>query len=145
MYNTDRALTGFSMQTFSHKKPATSCLMHTVRGVPTCTLQVLSFQNVSLVLHRRNLSKGTLFSKINKGGGSVVDSLMIVIPVFGILIVVGFCCTLFYVHSSFAIILMGKRELVALLGVSFLMSRDGCVALPRGAMGLSSVCNCGIF
>ena len=26
-----------------------------------------------------------------------------------------FCCTLLYVHSSFAIILMGKRELVALL------------------------------
>ena len=29
-----------------------------------------------------------------------------------------FCCTLFYVHSSFAIILMGKIELVALLGSS---------------------------
>ena len=29
-----------------------------------------------------------------------------------------FCCTLFYVYSSFAIILMGKRELVALLGSS---------------------------
>ena len=30
-----------------------------------------------------------------------------------------FCCTLLYVHSSIAIILMGKRELVALLNVSF--------------------------
>ena len=29
-----------------------------------------------------------------------------------------FCCTLHYAHSSFAIILMGKRELVALLGLS---------------------------
>ena len=29
-----------------------------------------------------------------------------------------FCCMLFYVHSSFAIILMGKRELVALLSWS---------------------------
>ena len=133
------------MQTFSHKKPATSGLLHTVRGVPTCTLQVISFENVSFVLRRRNLSKGTLFSKINKGGVSVVDSLLIVIPVLGVLIVVGFCCTLLYVHSSFAIILMGKRELVALLGVSFLVSHDGCVALPRGPMGLSSVCNCGIF
>ena len=28
-----------------------------------------------------------------------------------------FCCTLLYVHSSFAIILMGKRELVALLSL----------------------------
>ena len=29
-----------------------------------------------------------------------------------------FCCTLLYVHSSFAIILMGKRELVALINLS---------------------------
>ena len=29
-----------------------------------------------------------------------------------------FCCTLIYVHSSFAIILMGKKELVALLRLS---------------------------
>ena len=29
-----------------------------------------------------------------------------------------FCCTLLYVHSSIAIILMGKRELIALLGLS---------------------------
>ena len=29
-----------------------------------------------------------------------------------------FCCTLLYVHSSFAIILIGKRELVALLSLS---------------------------
>ena len=28
-----------------------------------------------------------------------------------------FCCTLLYVHSSIAIILMGKRELVDLLGL----------------------------
>ena len=29
-----------------------------------------------------------------------------------------FCCTLLYVHSRFAIILMGNRELVALLSLS---------------------------
>ena len=29
-----------------------------------------------------------------------------------------FFCMLLYVHSSFSIILMGKRELVALLGLS---------------------------
>ena len=29
-----------------------------------------------------------------------------------------FCCTLLYVHSSFAIILMGKREMVALLSLT---------------------------
>ena len=29
-----------------------------------------------------------------------------------------FCCTFFYVQTTFAIILMGKRELVALLSLS---------------------------
>ena len=52
------------------------------------------------------------------------------------------CCTLLYVPSSFAIILMGKRDWVAYF--VFLVSRDCCVALPRGAMGLSAVCDCGI-
>ena len=49
-----------------------------------------------------------------------------------------FCCTLIYVHSSIAIILMGKKELVALLSLS-----SWClvmVALPRSAKGLSAVC-----
>ena len=55
-----------------------------------------------------------------------------------------FCCTLLYGHSRFAIILMEKRELFALLWFVFLVSHDGCVALPRGAMGLSAICDCGI-
>ena len=55
-----------------------------------------------------------------------------------------FCCTLLCVHSSISIILMGKRELVALLGFVFLVSRGGRAALPRGATGLSAVCDCGI-
>ena len=54
-----------------------------------------------------------------------------------------FCCTLLYVHSCFAIILMGKREVVALHSLSSWCS-DCCVALPRGVMGLSAVCDCGI-
>ena len=54
------------------------------------------------------------------------------------------CCTLLCVNSSFAIILMGKRKLVALLKFVFLVSRGCCVALPRGFMGLSAVCDCGI-
>ena len=55
-----------------------------------------------------------------------------------------FCCTLLYVHSSFAIISMGKRELVALLCLSSWLSHDCCVALPRYATGLSAVYDCGI-
>ena len=53
-----------------------------------------------------------------------------------------FCCSLNCVHSSFAIILMGTRELVALL--VFLVSRDCCVAVPHDATGLSAVCDLGI-
>ena len=36
----------------------------------------------------------------------------------GVCICSMFCCTLFYVHSSFAFILNGKREMVALLSLS---------------------------
>ena len=51
-----------------------------------------------------------------------------------------FCCTLLYVHSSIAIILIEKRELVALLNLSSWLSGSS-----GGAMGLSVVCDCGIF
>ena len=51
-------------------------------------------------------------------GSVVVDSLLIVTPIVGFCNCSMFCCALLYVHSSFAIILMGKRELVALLGLS---------------------------
>ena len=46
-----------------------------------------------------------------------------------------FCCTLFCVHCSIAIILMGKRELVALLDLSFrclVMVERLFPAVPRG-------------
>ena len=39
-------------------------------------------------------------------------------PIVGVCNCSMFCCTLLYVHSSIAIILMGKRELVALLNLS---------------------------
>ena len=48
-----------------------------------------------------------------------------------------FCCTLLYVHSSFAIILMGKRELIALLNLSswcLVMVEQLFLALPRGCL-----------
>ena len=48
--------------------------------------------------------------------------------------------------SSFAFILKGKRELVALLLTVFLMYCDSLcsVALPHGAVGWSAMCDCGI-
>ena len=50
-----------------------------------------------------------------EGGSSVVvDFLFIVTPIVGVCNC-SMCCTLLFVHSSIAIILMGKIELVALL------------------------------
>ena len=60
--------------------------------------------------------------------------------------IVGYCnypCFVvryFVSNTSFAIRLMEKRELVALLS----LSHDCCVALLHGVMGLSAVCDCGI-
>ena len=48
-----------------------------------------------------------------------------------------FCCTLLYVHSSIAIILMGKRELVALLGLSswcLVVVGQVFLAVPRSCL-----------
>ena len=48
-----------------------------------------------------------------------------------------FCCTLLYVHSSIAIILMGKRELIALLNLSFwclVMVERLFLTVPRGSL-----------
>ena len=54
-----------------------------------------------------------------------------------------FCCTLLYVHSSIASSLWGRESWLLCLFV-FLVSSDGCATLPRGAMGFSAVCDCGI-
>ena len=52
------------------------------------------------------------------GGSVVVDFLFIVTPIVGVCNCSMFCCTLLCVRSSIAIILMRKRELVALLNLS---------------------------
>ena len=72
------------------------------------------------------------------GGGSVVvDFLFIVTPIVGVCNCSMFCCTLLYVHSSIAIILMGKRELSALLNLSswcLVMVERLFLAVPRGCL-----------
>ena len=48
-----------------------------------------------------------------------------------------FCCTLLYVHSSIAIILMGKRELIALLNLSswcLVMVERPFLGMPPGCL-----------
>ena len=47
------------------------------------------------------------------------------------------CCTLLYVHSSIAIIMMGKRELIALLNLSswcLVMVERLFLAVPRSCL-----------
>ena len=67
----------------------------------------------------------------------VVDFLFIVTPIVGVCNCSMFCCTLLYVHFSIAIILMGKRELIALLNLSswcLVMVERLFLAVPRGCL-----------
>ena len=66
-----------------------------------------------------------------------VDFLFIVTPIVGVCNCSMFCCALLYVHSSIAIILMGKRELIALLNLSswcLVMVERLFIAVPRGCL-----------
>ena len=68
---------------------------------------------------------------------SVVDFLFIVTPIVGVCNCSMFCCTLLYVQSSIAIILMGKRGLGALLNVSswcLVMVKPLFLAVPGGCL-----------
>ena len=67
----------------------------------------------------------------------VVDFLFSVTPIVGVCYCSVFCCTLLCVHSSIAIILVGKRELVALLYLSswcLVMVERLFLAVPRGCL-----------
>ena len=63
--------------------------------------------------------------------------MLIVTPIVGVCDCSMFCCTFLYVHSSIAIILMGKRELIALLNLSswcLMMVGQLFFAVPRGCL-----------
>ena len=67
----------------------------------------------------------------------VVDFLFIVTPIVGVFNCSMFCCMLLYVHSSIAIILIGKRELVGLLNLSswcLVMVERLFLGVPQGRM-----------
>ena len=67
------------------------------------------------------------------------------LPLWESVIVLCFVVRFFYVHVSIEIILMGKRELIALLNLSswcLVMVERLFRAVPR--TGLSAVCDCGI-
>ena len=72
---------------------------------------------------------------MNFGGVSVVVDFFLLL--LGVCYCTVFCCTLLYVHSSIAIILMGKRELVALLNLSswcLVMVERLFLAVPCGCL-----------
>ena len=58
-----------------------------------------------------------LLSDLSRGSVVVVDLLLTVTPIVGFCNCSMFCCALLCVHSSFAIILTGKRELGFLLSL----------------------------
>ena len=76
-------------------------------------------------------------------GYVVVDSFLIVSPIVGFCNCSMFCCALLCVHFSFAIILMGKRELAALLSLS-----SWCLVIVvwifSRSHGLYAICDRGI-
>ena len=96
-------------------------------------------------------------------GSVIVDFLFIVTPTVEVCNCSMFCCTLLYVYSSIAIILMRKRELIALLNLSswcLVMVERLFLAVPRGCLQFvivvfpdhthllfltswSAVCDCG--
>ena len=63
--------------------------------------------------------------------------LFIVTPIVRVCNCSMFCCTLLYVHSSIAIILMGKSELVSLLNLStwcLVLVKRLFLAVPQGCL-----------
>ena len=66
-------------------------------------------------------------------------------PLFvGVLCLSLFCYALHCVHSSFVIILMRKRKLVAIIVLQMCCYYKCSVALPHGVVVWSAVGNCGI-
>ena len=87
-------------------------------------------------LKKLNLKKKSADNKMHAKLPSF-DFLFIVTPIVGVCNCSMFCCTLLYVHSSIAIILMGKRELIALLNLSswcLVMVERLFHAVPRGCL-----------
>ena len=67
----------------------------------------------------------------------MVDILFIVTPIVGVCSCCMLCCALLCVHSSIAIILTGKTELVALLNLSswcLVMVEWVFIAVPCGCL-----------
>ena len=97
----------------------------------------MCFSLVYNYLRPSNNSRQLIFNINAFVGSVVVDFLFIVTPIVGVCNCSMFCCTLLYVHFSIAIILMGKRELIALLDLSswcLVMVGRLFLTVPRGCL-----------
>ena len=131
---------------YKHKSPRSGCSIqeeHSDQVIFVCFLDqnIYYFLN-GLILksierfHIRNLSTKYVLMSYFVSFKAVVLLLLIRCPIVGICNCSMFCCALRYVHSSFAITLMGKRELVALLCLS-----SWCLLIPMWlSLGMLRVC-----
>ena len=102
----------------------------------TASVKYLYIKNTVRLVNQRIISEICILSSI-LDMEDFIDFLFIVTLIMGVCNCSMFCCTLLYVHSSIAIILMGKRELVALLNLSswcLVMVERLFLAMPRGCL-----------
>ena len=97
-------------------------------------LEIISVKSIYVTCEagQRTPSTTSLLQKVYNR-----KALFIVTPIVGACNCSMFCCTLLYVHSSIAIILTEKRELVALLNLSswcLVMVERLFLAVPRGCL-----------
>ena len=86
-----------------------------IRFARVCS-NVDDFNNINLFLTAKLLKQGYRYHKIRNAFSKFFhrhSELIVKYNIVGVCNCSMFCCTLFYVHSSIAIILMGKKELVA--------------------------------
>ena len=70
---------------------------------------------------------------------------LLLLPFWESVIVLSLCFVVCYFMSILVFNYLGGEERVGCFAwFVFLVPRDGCVALPRGAIGVSAVCDCGI-
>ena len=112
-----------------------TCRESDIHVVAYCGYMYVLLYYVSRVLHA-SWTFLVLQQQQNLGRRFVVDFLFVT-PIVGVCNCFMFCCTLLYVHSSIAIILMGKRELIALLNLSswcLVTVERLFLAVPRGCL-----------
>ena len=113
------------------------CLYYTVLSVPF-SLVITCWERADLLAFLSVMCPCVFVTfPYGVSGQDRRDFLFIVNPIVGVCNCSMFCCTLLYVNSSIAIILVGRRELIALLYLSswcLVMVEWLFLAVPRGCL-----------